>query len=62
MAEPIISFVGTTELKTMLEQWAAEDDRSVSYVLRQILTREAQRRKQALVTQKRPALEGGERL
>ena len=48
MSEPAtICFVGTTELKTMLEQWAAEDDRSMSYVMRQILTREAQRRMQA---------------
>ncbi|MCL4300561.1 MAG: hypothetical protein KJ077_32795 [Anaerolineae bacterium] len=48
MSEPTtISFVGTTELKAMLEQWAREDDRSISYVMRQILIREAQRRMQA---------------
>ena len=46
MSEPItISFVGTTDLKALLEQWAAQDDRSVSYVMRQILAQEAQRRK-----------------
>jgi hypothetical protein len=48
MSEPLtISFVGTTELKTLLQQWASEDDRSVSYVMRQILKREAKRREQA---------------
>lgn len=45
MSEPItICFVGTTEQKTLLERWAAEDDRSVSYIMRQILKREALRR------------------
>ena len=46
------SFVITTELKVLLEQWAIEEDRSVSYVVRQILKEEAQRRKQALTHQK----------
>lgn len=47
MSEPAtICFVGTVELKAQLEQWAAEDDRSVSYIMRQILNRETQRRKQ----------------
>lgn len=47
MSEPItICFVGTTDQKTLLEQWAAEDERSVSYIMRQILKREIQRRKQ----------------
>ena len=46
MSEPItISFVGTTEQKTLLEQWAKQDDRSISWVMRQILKQEAQRRK-----------------
>jgi hypothetical protein len=40
-----ISFYGTTEQKELLEQWATQDDRSVSYIMRQILNREAQRRK-----------------
>jgi hypothetical protein len=45
MSEQItISFVGTQEIKSLLEKWAAEDDRSVSYILRQILEREARRR------------------
>lgn len=53
MSESItISFVGTTELKTLLERWAREDDRSVSYLMRQILTREAQRRQQTQTEQK----------
>lgn len=42
-----ICFMGTEAIKTQLEQWAAEDERSVSYVLRQILKREIQRRAQA---------------
>lgn len=39
-----ICFMGTAEIKSQLEQWAAQDDRSVSYILRQILKKEAQRR------------------
>lgn len=39
-----ISFVGTAQLKSQLERWAAQDDRSVSYVLRKILESEARRR------------------
>lgn len=56
MSEPAtICFVGTAELKTMVEEWAKEDERSVSYIMRQILKREAQRRKQAQATeQKQP--------
>lgn len=55
MSEPItISFVGTTELKTLLEQWARQDDRSISYVMRQILKREAQRRMQAQLPELKP--------
>lgn len=47
MSEPAtICFVGTTDQKALLEQWAAEDERSVSYIMRQILKREIQRRKQ----------------
>jgi predicted transcriptional regulator len=45
MAKSItISFVGTSELKALLEKWAAEDDRSVSYILRNILKQESKRR------------------
>ena len=40
-----ICFIGTVEQKALLEQWAKEDDRSVSYIMRQIVNREAQRRK-----------------
>lgn len=55
MTEPTtICFVGTTELKAMLEKWAKQDDRSVSYIMRQILTREAQRRAQAPHIQREP--------
>ena len=39
-----ISFMGTTELKQQLEEWAAQDDRSVSATLRRILEAEAKRR------------------
>jgi hypothetical protein len=47
VSEPItISFVGNTEIKAWLEQWAKEDDRSMSYVIRQILRHEVQRRTQ----------------
>lgn len=48
-----ICFVGTSEQKTLLEQWAKEDERSVSYVMRQILRREAQHR-QAQATNQKP--------
>jgi predicted transcriptional regulator len=48
----VISFVGTTEQKAWLEQWAKEEDRSVSYVMRQILNSEAQRRQAQPQTQK----------
>lgn len=42
-----ISFTGPAELKELLERWAAEDDRPVSSILRQILKKEAERRTQA---------------
>ena len=46
MNKPLtMSFVATPELKSWLEKEAVKDDRSVSYVLRQILTQEAVRRK-----------------
>jgi hypothetical protein len=38
-----ICFVGTKELGAALREWAREDERSVSYVLRQILEKEARR-------------------
>ena len=45
MSEAItISFVGTEELRDLLKQWAEKDDRSVSYIIRQILKKEIQRR------------------
>lgn len=45
MSEQItISFVGTAKLKSLLEQWAKQDDRSVSYIMRKILEKEAQQR------------------
>lgn len=54
MSESItISFVGSPEIKIWLEQWAREDDRSMSYVLRQILKREAQRRVQTRFTEQK---------
>ena len=39
-----ISFVGTTDLKAQLEQWAQAEDRSLSATLRRILEAEAHRR------------------
>jgi predicted transcriptional regulator len=52
MSEPItISFVGTTELKALLERWAKEDDRSVSWVMRQILKKEARHRQRTYHTE-----------
>lgn len=58
MSEPItMSFVGTAEQKALLEQWAKEDDRSVSYVMRQILKREAQRREQAQLAEQKPVIQ-----
>ena len=42
----IASFVITRELKQRLEQWAKDEDRSISATLRQILAREAERRQQ----------------
>ena len=38
-----MSFVATPELKRWLEQQAAKDERSVSYILRKLLEREANR-------------------
>lgn len=40
----VMTFATTPELKTCLEQWAAADDRSVSYILRDILKKECDRR------------------
>ncbi len=43
--EPLtISFIGTRELKELLEEWAKADDRSVSYIIRKALENEAERR------------------
>lgn len=47
-----ICFIGTEAIKTQLEQWAAEDERSVSYILRRILKREIERRIQPQTEQK----------
>mgnify|MGYP002624834174 CR=1 FL=1 len=46
MANKLItaSFSITKELKSCLEQWAAADDRSASYILRDILEQECNRR------------------
>lgn len=38
------TFAITRELRDCLEAWAAADDRSASYVLRDILTKECARR------------------
>lgn len=48
MSEPTtISFVGTLRIKTWLEQQAKASDRSVSYILRQLLEKAAQDDKQS---------------
>lgn len=47
-----ICFMGTAEQKALLEQWAKQDDRSVSYLLRRIIHSEAQRREQSQTTPK----------
>lgn len=49
MAEQLItrSFVITEELRLCLEQWAADDDRSSSYILRDIIKQELARRQGA---------------
>jgi hypothetical protein len=39
-----ISFVATKKQKKLIEQWAQEDERSISYIIRQILEKEIQRR------------------
>lgn len=45
MSEQVtISFIGTQELKNLLKKWAAENDRSVSYILRQVLEKETRHR------------------
>lgn len=49
-----ICFMGTAGIKAQLEQWATADERSVSYILRQILKQEAARR-QAKPETKQPA-------
>lgn len=41
-----ICFIGTEEIKAQLEQWAKRDERSVSYILRQIIKRELTRQEQ----------------
>jgi DNA-binding HxlR family transcriptional regulator len=42
---PTIHFVATPELKQLLEEWAKEDDRSLSATLRRLIEAEARRRK-----------------
>ncbi|GAB4446304.1 MAG: hypothetical protein Kow0031_28950 [Anaerolineae bacterium] len=47
MNQPVtISAVVTTDLKRLLEEWAKQEDRTVSATLRQILAQEATRRQQ----------------
>jgi hypothetical protein len=41
-----VSYVLNKRLKTLLQQWAEQNDRTVSAELRQILEREAERREQ----------------
>lgn len=49
-----VSFAATAEQKTCLEQWAQQDDRSVSYILRDILKRELDRRAAQAQTPQQP--------
>ena len=46
------SFVITEDLLTRLKQWAADDDRSVSYVVRKILECEVEARESGIEIQK----------
>lgn len=48
-ASTTISFVADKEIEDLLKQWAAEDDRSVSSLLRRLVDAERQRRAQAQV-------------
>jgi hypothetical protein len=48
-----ICFMGTEAIKAWLERWAAEDERSVSYILRQILKREIERQEQVQPIEKK---------
>lgn len=41
-----ISFAGDEQMKSLLEKWASEDERSMSYILRKLIKREAQNREQ----------------
>ena len=56
MSEQItISAVVTTDLKRQLEQWATQEDRTVSATLRQILAQEAKRRAAQIGTRQQVA-------
>jgi predicted transcriptional regulator len=41
----VMTFATTPEQKTLVEKWAEEDERSVSYMIRKAIECEAQRRK-----------------
>ena len=41
----VTTFATTPELKELVEQWAKEDERSVSFIIRKAIECEAQRRK-----------------
>lgn len=51
----IISFVGDSDLRDRLKQWAAEDDRTVSAIIRRALEAEAERRAEQEKQQAKPA-------
>ncbi len=44
MEKTIISFVGSEAVKAQLRQWAEQDDRSISAVIRKAIEAEAKRR------------------
>ena len=43
----VTTFSTTPKLKELVEQWAQENERSVSYIIRKAIEREAQRRSEA---------------
>lgn len=59
MAKTTISFNGTPEIKAMIERWAADEQRSVSNLMRTIIAREAQRRQQTQPAEQRPVIQPG---
>jgi len=53
METTIISFAGNEAIKAQLRQWAKQDDRSISAVIRKAIEAEAQRRQDKATAKKR---------